>query len=63
MASSLAAEIEKGFSLPAELIEGKGGIFDVHINDQLVFSKHLEGRFPDNGEVTKIIRTFQKQSK
>ena len=34
-----------------ELVRGSGGVFDVHLDDKLVFSKHAEGRFPEKGEV------------
>lgn len=35
-----------------ELIEGDRGVFDVWIDDELVFSKHTEGRFPEISEIT-----------
>ena len=35
--------------------EGKG-IFDVVFEGKLVFSKYETGRFPDKGEVTRIIQ-------
>jgi selT/selW/selH-like putative selenoprotein len=47
----LAAEIKDTFGVEAELIRDKGGIFDVHANDKLVFSKHAAGRFPESHEV------------
>jgi len=34
-----------------ELIEGDGGVFDVAIDGELVFSKHAEGRFPSHEEI------------
>ena len=33
------------------LVPGSGGVFDVFINDELVFSRHREGRFPETSEV------------
>ena len=50
-AASLAEEIKSKFGLEAELIEDKGGIFDVRFGDQLVFSKHEHDRFPEHQEV------------
>jgi predicted Rdx family selenoprotein len=38
------------------LIKGGGGIFDVVVEGDLLFSKHRVGRFPDPGEVEKAIR-------
>lgn len=38
-----------------ELIPGGGGIFDVHVDGDLVFSKFAAGGFPDEaGLVAKI---------
>ena len=37
--------------MKAELIEGRGGIFDVVVDGRLIYSKHETGRFPDHEEV------------
>ena len=43
--------------METELIEGSGGVFDVAVDGDLVFSKHDEGnRFPTNDEIVEIIR-------
>lgn len=34
-----------------ELIKGSGGVFDVTVGGDLVFSKKKEHRFPDPGEI------------
>jgi selT/selW/selH-like putative selenoprotein len=41
-----------------ELIKGSGGIFDVECNGKLIYSKQdIEGqRFPNAGEITKLIK-------
>jgi selT/selW/selH-like putative selenoprotein len=44
----LAADIRRALGVEAELIEGKGGNFDVAVDGRLVFSKHELGRFPDS---------------
>lgn len=36
-----------------ELVEGKKGIFDVHVDGALVFSKYDEGRHAKPGEIVK----------
>lgn len=41
---------EEGASV--ELIDGDRGVFDVWVNDNLVFSKHKAGRFPSIEEIT-----------
>ncbi len=35
---------------------GSGGIFDVEVDQDLVFSKHDLGRFPDPGEVVDLLK-------
>lgn len=37
--------------MEAELVEGKGGVFEVEVDERLVFSKKQEKRFPEPGEV------------
>lgn len=38
-----------------KLIAGSGGVFDVRIDGRLVFSKHETGRFPDPGEIVRLL--------
>lgn len=52
----MAAAIDEQLGMNAELIKGDGGIFDVAAGGELVFSKHREGRFPDNAEVLDALR-------
>jgi selenoprotein W-related protein len=33
------------------LIEGSGGVFEVTVDGDLIFSKKQEGRFPEDDEV------------
>jgi selenoprotein W-related protein len=33
------------------LVMGSKGVFDVHVNGDLVFSKHETGRYPNDGEL------------
>lgn len=37
------------------MIEGSGGVFDVVVDGRKVFSKHVVGRFPEPGEVTRLV--------
>ena len=39
------------FGVDAELIAGGGGIFDVRVDGDLVYSKHQTGEFPDEGKL------------
>lgn len=47
----MAAEIQKKFGTEPELIKGRGGVFEVTVEGQLLFSKKQLGRFPEPGEV------------
>jgi selenoprotein W-related protein len=38
------------------LIKGSGGIFDVKVDDRLIYSKKQTGRFPDNEEICAMLR-------
>lgn len=50
----------KEFGAKAELIEGSGGVFDVHVDGRSVWSKHEVGRFPENYEVIDRMRGAPK---
>jgi selenoprotein W-related protein len=52
----VAAEIEKGLGVKPTLTSGSGGIFDVRVDGKVVYSKHTTGRFPEPGEVVRLIR-------
>jgi selenoprotein W-related protein len=39
-----------------ELIPGADGIFDVHVNGELVFAKSMLGRYPQPDEVMPLLR-------
>lgn len=39
-----------------EIVAGTGGIFDVHVDDELVFFKKMIGRYPDPDDVLPLIR-------
>ena len=38
------------------MIRGRGGVFDVVRDGELVFSKHAEGRFPEESEILAALR-------
>jgi len=35
---------------------GTGGIFEIHLDQQLIFSRKQAGRFPESKEVKQLIR-------
>ena len=51
--------IEKRFGVKAELIKGTGGVFEVTLNNSLIFSKKELGRFPDDNEISDIIDEYE----
>lgn len=46
-------EVELG---EVALIPGSGGVFEVHINDDPVWSRRIEGRFPEVKEIKQRVR-------
>ncbi len=38
-----------------EVVPGRGGIFDVHLDGDLVFTKKMIGRYPDPDDVLPLI--------
>jgi selenoprotein W-related protein len=54
-AEGLKKEIDSEFGVESVLVVGRIGSFDVFVNEELVFSKALMGRFPDSGEVVQLI--------
>ena len=39
-----------------EVVTGDGGIFDVHVDGELVFEKSMLGRYPDADDVLPLLR-------
>jgi len=59
MASSLAADIEKVFGLSTVLKEGHGGVFEVTINGQVVYTNAgVCGRLPETEEIMGRVRGY-----
>ncbi|MBU4260760.1 MAG: Rdx family protein [Proteobacteria bacterium] len=45
----------KRFAAQVELIAGSGGVFEVVADGRKIFSKTAAGRFPEEGEIVKLI--------
>ena len=58
-ALSLRESIERQFGIKAELIKGTGGVFEVSLNNSLIFSKKDLGRFPNENEVENILDDYE----
>jgi selenoprotein W-related protein len=43
------------------LIPSSGGVFEVKVDDSLLFSKKQTGRFPDPGEVLQLMEAYIKK--
>jgi selT/selW/selH-like putative selenoprotein len=39
-----------------EVVPGANGVFDVHVNGELVFTKSMLGRYPQPDEVVPLLR-------
>ena len=39
-----------------ELVPGRGGIFDVHVDGELVFTKSMLGHYPEPDDVIPLLR-------
>jgi len=52
----LAAELEQKLDATTELIASGGGVFEVTVDGRHVFSKKALGRFPDDGEIVRLLR-------
>ncbi len=56
-ASSLEAELKSKFpKIETKLISSGGGVFEIKLNGNLIFSKKAKNRFPDDGEVEILIK-------
>ena len=55
-ASSLEVELKNNFPQAGiSLISSGGGVFEISINGDLIFSKKALNRFPEDGEIKKLI--------
>ncbi|MCH9650404.1 MAG: Rdx family protein [Deltaproteobacteria bacterium] len=52
----MAEAIQEKFGITATLIKGRGGAFEVKLDEQLLYSKKSTGRFPDSGEVETAVQ-------
>ena len=57
-AAGLAVELKKAFGVDSILVSGNRGDFEVTVDGEKVFSKQKLSRFPEPGEVLKIIKKW-----
>ena len=60
-ASSLEVELKNNFpQADISLISSGGGVFEISLNGNLIFSKKALNRFPEDGEIKKLVMDRQK---
>ena len=60
-ASSLEVELKNNFpQANISLISSGGGVFEISLNGNLIFSKKALNRFPEDGEIKKLVMDKQK---
>ena len=47
----MAEAIKGKFGIESKMIEGSGGVFDVHVDGTQVWDKGEVGRFPEHDEI------------
>ena len=55
-ATSLVDKIKEKLNLSAELIKSGGGVYEITMNGELIYSKRRTGIFPEESEVIHKIR-------
>lgn len=51
----MAEQIEQKLGIQPTLVRSHGGVFEVTVGNELIFSKKKLGRFPEPGEVEKTL--------
>ncbi|MBT3387142.1 MAG: hypothetical protein HN417_04340 [Desulfobacula sp.] len=52
----MADALKKEIGISSELIPGSNGVYDVIMDEKIIFSKHQAKRFPDNDEIIALIQ-------
>jgi selT/selW/selH-like putative selenoprotein len=56
----LGDELKDTFGAEVELISSSGGVFEIVVDDMLVFSKKSLQRFPEEGEITLLLEARRR---
>jgi selenoprotein W-related protein len=56
VAASLAFMLKKELGIDTEFISSKGQVFEVRVDDELIFSKKQLNRFPEHSEIIEILK-------
>ena len=58
-ALSLRDKIKSKYGVDSKLISSGGGVFEVMLNNSLIFSKKELGRFPNENEIENILDNYE----
>lgn len=56
----MAATIKKELGIESEIVRKSGGIFDVIVDGERIYSKHDTGTFPSEREVVEQLKKREK---
>ena len=56
----MAETIKKEVGIDAEMIEGAGGVFDVKVDGDLIYSKQETGEFPEHSLIIEKVAALNK---
>jgi selenoprotein W-related protein len=48
--------LKKSLGVDSELIPSSGGVYEIFVDGKKVFSKKELGRFPEEGEIVRLVR-------
>ena len=51
----MADDLQRKFGIQPELVRSSGGVFEVTVDNRILFSKKKLGRFPEPGEVEEML--------
>ena len=60
-AVSLAANVKQYFGLEMQLIKSSGGVFEIKLDGQLIYSKKQTGEFPEEMDVVNQISELRNK--
>ena len=55
-ATSLVEKMKEDLNLSAELIKSDGGVYEITMNGELIYSKRKTGVFPEESEIIDKVR-------
>jgi len=58
----VAEELKRDCGVVAELVADRGGVFDVLVDGEKLFSKGTSGRLPEPGEVSRMLRDKSRRT-